>query len=356
MGSRRSLAKSGALLVGLLVAVRTGGEDPRTIAAREQLSPAVRRSVARGLEWLVRCQARLGTGDFDAEVPVAANALGGLALLASGTTEVSGPPEHVRALRRATRALLRYQTKGGYFDDAASVMYGHGFATLFLAELYGTSHVRSRELRDALRRAIEVIERSQSAEGGWDYFPHEDFGGQAKLGSDSSISVCQTMALRSARNLGLRVDTGVVGLARTYILGAQNADGGFRYRRLTDYLSSRSAFARSAAGICILYSLYVPGDTTSDAIRRGFDYLEREYRSAKLDFPYYGHYYCAQAMYQAGGKFWSDYFEFVSERLIDSQREDGGWRAGQRENDAQATAMALIILQLPNGFLPIHER
>ena len=40
----------------------------------------------------------------------------------------------------------------------------------------------------------------------------------------------------------------------------------------------------------------------------------------------------------------------------EQQQADGGWRANTRENDTQATAMTLIVLQLPYRFLPILER
>ncbi len=42
--------------------------------------------------------------------------------------------------------------------------------------------------------------------------------------------------------------------------------------------------------------------------------------------------------------------------LIRKQRLDGSWKASARENDVQVTAMALIILQLPQRLLPIFER
>ena len=44
-------------------------------------------------------------------------------------------------------------------------MYGHGFATLALAELYGQT--RRRDLRDKLEKAVKLILSSQNEEGGW---------------------------------------------------------------------------------------------------------------------------------------------------------------------------------------------
>ena len=323
--------------------------------ASDEMTSGLRLAAARGLDHLVRLQERQGGGDFDGEVPVAVNALAGLALLSAGVTEDSGPASYTTALRRCTDALLRRQTKGGYFNDNRSGMYGHGFGTLYFAELYGTTPRRHKRLREALRRALNVIEASQGREGGWDYLPHKDFGGRKAIHSDTSITVCQTMALRAAKNLGLSVDSTVVQRAKSYIERAQNDDGGFRYRKteLDEYIKPSSTFPRSAAGVCILYSL---GEYNSDSIRRGFDYLQRKYRTLTTSYPFYAHYYCSQAMFQAGGSRWREYFPYVRDQLIRTQRDDGGWRSGQHENDAQATAMALIVLHLPLRYLPIHER
>ena len=162
----------------------------------------------------------------------------GLAFLAGGYTDQAGPAEFTEALKQITAKLLGYQNEAGYFDDGnKSRMYGHGFATLFLAELYGMSLERDQDIRGNLRRAIDVIEKSQSSEGGWDYHPALQFHRDLPLSrepptlhaySDTSITVCQTMALRAARNLGLEVSEAVVARAQKYITSAQNPDGGFR--------------------------------------------------------------------------------------------------------------------------------
>ena len=319
------------------------------------MTPELQLTVTRGLQYLALKQTP--SGEFDPEVPVAAGALVGLAFLAGGYSRETGPERYAEALARGTDALLRRQSRG-YFDDGRSRMYGHGFATLYLAELYGTPGSDDETIRRSLKAAVEVIEGSQAPDGGWDYDPAPQFTeGSKRFGvSDTSITVCQTMALRAARNLGIKISDSTVNRARNFIASAQNRDGGFRYRPREVYgtFFSSSAFPRSAAGVCILYSL---GDYNSESIRRGFDYLHSNFSFPWSNlFPYYGHYYCAQAMFQAGGKYWRDYFPWISKSLLQEQRPDGSWKASAQENSTQATAMALIILQLPNRFLPIHER
>ena len=316
--------------------------------ARGEITTESRLATKRGFEYFLR-RVRV-SGNMDSEYPVAVNALVGIAFLAGGVTEKSGPTSYSGALRRCTEALLKRQDDSGYFNDGRSQMYGHGFATLYIAELYGMGGDREKRLQDALRRAIRVIERSQGTDGGWDYEP---LGGERTGASDTSITVCQTMALRAARNLGIVVDKGVVNAARRYIQRAQNPDGGFRYRAVQGtFRQENSEFPRSAAGVCILYSL---GDYHSGAIRRGFEYLQKNAWKLNL-FPYYGQYYCSQAMFQAGGQYWRDYYPRMRDLLIRKQRLDGSWKASARENEVQVTAMALIILQLPQRLLPIFER
>ena len=355
----RPRAVAGPLLLALAGAGLGGGpvasadEKPRAERAT-QLTADVRHSVNRGFSYLLRRQKATRSFQND-PYPVAVNALFGLALLASGTTETTGPkPEYVEALKRCTTTVLAYQEPSGYFHDTGSRMYGHGFATLFLAELYGMSPGRNEQVRDALRRAVELIERSQRKEGGWDYEPLLGTGGHQEA-SDTSITVCQTMALRAARNLGILVDEKVVSLARKYIRSAQNEDGGFRYRSGGLYGMQSSEFPRSAAGVCILYSL---GEYSSPEIKRGLRYLEDHYRESN-NFPFYAQYYCSQAMFQVGGREWRAYYDWARERLLADQRKDGSWQARAlqfEKNPDQTTSMALIVLQLPYRFLPIHER
>ena len=60
-------------------------------------------------------------------------------------------------------------------------------------------------------------------------------------------------------------------------------------------------------------------------------------------------------MFQAGGKYWREYFPFLRNKLLDRQKKNGSWEGGQGGPE-QSTAMALIALQVPYRYLPITER
>ncbi len=336
---------------------RTGSEPLRVL--RREITSETRLAVERGLAYLI--ENRGPTGNFGPEYPVACNALAGLALLSGGHTPRDGP--YADILQETVDALLPYQRDNGYFDDRnrGSRMYGHGFATLFLAQVYGLAGEQDEQVGVALKRAVRLIEGSQCRDGGWDYWPGRQFATDKFLGislytgtGDTSITVCQTMALRAARNLGISVDSDVIARAKGFIERSQNRNGGFAYRRNMVFGShlANSDFPRSAAGVCVLLSL---GEYNTSKIERGFDYLMRTYKT-RNDFPFYAHYYCTQAMFQTGGRRWREYYPWVRRKLLDRQQRDGSWKATSYGCPAHATAMAIIVLQTPYRFLPIHER
>jgi len=69
---------------------------------------------------------------------------------------------------------------------------------------------------------------------------------------------------------------------------------------------------------------------------------------------FYGHYYAVQAMWHAGGDYWRRWFPAIREELISRQRPDGSWMDSICQE--YGTAMACIILQVPNNYLPIFQR
>ena len=72
---------------------------------------------------------------------VAFTGLAGLAFLANNSTPYRGT--YAKNVRDALKFILRNTSKVGYINEAAgrglggSGMHGHGYATWFLAELYG---------------------------------------------------------------------------------------------------------------------------------------------------------------------------------------------------------------------------
>jgi squalene cyclase len=147
-------------------------------------------AIERGLKYLAREQDKDGawkTAGGYGSYPVAMSALAGLALMASGSTPTRGP--YAENVRKATRYILTEQQPNGLIAAVAEEMrsmYGHGFSTLFLAQVYGTEEdqEKQRRIKEALQRAVRLIERSQSRDGGWLYTPDAN-------GDEGSVTVTQ---------------------------------------------------------------------------------------------------------------------------------------------------------------------
>jgi hypothetical protein len=333
------------LLSGLAASLRAEEKNPEKSAAK-LITPAVQRSVERGLKWIVSQQREdgsVGSGSYRGNVAVCA--LSGMAMMADGSTPGRG--RYGVQVNRCVDYLLASTQPSGFIcgsDNCHGPMYGHGFATMFMAECYGMS--RRPELRDKLSKAVKIIVNSQNKQGGWRYQP-------VRADADISVTVCQVMALRAARNAGLYVPNETIDRAIDYVKRSQNADGGFTYM-LTP--NGESDFPRSAAAVVALYSA---GIYKGPEIKKGLDYLlhfmPAEGVTRREMYFFYGHYYAVQAMWQAGGERFGRWYTAVANELLARQQDDGSWRAAQ-EGDPCATAMACVVLEIPNNYLPIFQR
>ncbi len=341
MKDRRSYASLSSVL--LLCASAVAGEGPQPATPLEtEFTPELKESIERGLTWLADRQASDGSfGSMSHYGPhVGITGLAGMAFMSDGS--LPGRGRHGDAVDRCLHFLLTQSTESGLLaaETSHGPMYGHGFATLFLAEVYGMTP--KPEVREALRRAVRLIVNTQNTEGGWRYQP-------VRNDADISVTVCQVMALRAARNAGLYVDKTVIDTAIGYVKASQNPDGGFRYM----LHSGGSAFARSAAGVA---ALQYAGEYGSDEIARGLEYLLKFVppQEQTVGHYFYGHYYAAQTMYLAGDSYWRRWWPAVRAELLEKQEPEGFWRG--QAGDEYGTAMALIILQMPNRLLPIFQK
>jgi prenyltransferase/squalene oxidase-like repeat protein len=316
--------------------------------ASELVTPETQKSIDRGLAYLAIRQhpdGSFGSGTTYKR-NVAVTALAGMAFLSAGHTPGRG--HYGKHVDKSIEFLLSCAKPSGYIVREDSTghgpMYGHGFATLFLAEVYGMTP--RKDVREALKSAVQLIVNSQNREGGWRYDPD---GKEA----DVSVTVCQMMALRAARNCGIAVPKTTVDLCVKYVKDCQNSDGGFRYQ-LTNRPSSD--FPRSAAGVVTLYSA---GLTEGRELERGLAYLLRSPPRGELlryDAHYfYGQYYAVQAMWHAGDDYWKQWYPAIRDELILRQVPDGSWN-DTLINPEYATAMACLVLQMPNNYLPIFQR
>jgi hypothetical protein len=343
------------LLTVVLAAALPAAAAPAQVGAENaaldgEITAELDDAVARGLAALAAQQAENGSfGDGRYANNVAVTALACLALMADGSVPGRGP--YGEAVRRGLEFVLENATESGLIagEAANGPMYGHGFAALFLGEVYGMTGGAETPLAErtyeALVKAVRLIERTQNEEGGWRYNP-------LPYDADVSVTICQVMALRSARNAGIEVSKDTIDRAVEYVRACQNDDGGFRYQIIT----RDSAWPRTAAGVATLYYAGLYGDRGAE---EGLRYLEATSlpggAARRNPHYFYGQYYAVQAMYLAGGQWWALWWPLVREELLTLQRGDGLWD-DRGVGPAYGTAMALIVLQMPKRYLPIFQR
>ncbi len=314
----------------------------------------VQPAIDRGLAALVKLQQPDGQiGEING-----ISALAGMALLAGGHTPTRGQYREVSA--RCLRAVLARQDPfSGFLGADRGTMYSHGFATLYLAESYGMAP--DQPVRRALEAAVDLIQRAQNHEGGWRYYTTPST-------ADISVTVCQIMALRATYNVGIggQATLDTIAKAIGYVRRCANTDGSFAYMISNAGnwgTNGAEGVPRTAAG-CM--SLIGSGITSlaDPTLGPGMRFLGKHVptllkgiEKANEQHFWYGQYYTAQAMFHSPDEGdWQRYWELAAPAIAGRQDRQGLWLQGEDADPAYCTAMALIILQIPNNYLPIFQR
>ena len=306
----------------------------------------VRQTIDYGMAALVQLQQPDGLIGESAGI----SAIAGMALLSHGSTPTRG--RYREASARCLRAVLaRQDPYSGYLGDYAGTMYAHGFATLYLAEVYGMAP--DQPVRQALNEAVDLIHRAQNQEGGWRYTatPND---------ADISVTICQIMALRAAYNVGIGSQATQTAITRAirYVRRCAKPDGSFLYPEPRG-ASDVDGVPRTAAGSMSLISSGI-NDLADPTLGPAMRFLLKHYPAhlkGTQRYFWYGQYYTAQAMFHSPDPGdWDRYWAIAAPVLAARQERNGLWLQGEGPGPAYNTAMALIILQIPNNYLPIFQR
>ena len=206
----------------------------------------------------------------------------------------------------------------------------------------GASPDDNGELRQALRAAVGLIERSQGPEGGWHYSP------EISALHEGSVTITYVQALRAARNAGIRVDFDVIRKAEDYVLRLQDDQGRFAYQLDDD----RTTVALTAAGIattnCNEGGCPRCNDLAAGGTRLDECLCSHGEENAIVQAAYHGVQLTDSTIFES-------WFARERERILRSQHADGSWRC-QEYGDCYATAVNCLVLALPEGLLPIFQR
>lgn len=371
------MARPQTLILAALLAVVAA--LPRAARADDgpsvvELTPATEDAIERGLKRLAELQVPQ-TGNFGKQFKVASTSLAGLALLASGDTWGRG--QYSPNIESAVRYLLsdsvkvQIPRKPGFYwfrdNESQGKMHAHGFATLFLAEVYGQTPLhppRDKEIHDALRGAVAATLDAQTDLGGWGYY----FRHEAEWGDDeASVTITQIQALRAARNAGIYVPAEAIARAVGYVKKSMAPDGQCRYSlTMGGAERDRKSFELTAAAVATLNAsgVYIGGGEGSLELERGLGFMRKAFTQpglknpadAATDFYFYGNFYAAQAMYQSTNEDWEFWFPRARQALLAKQDPRGQWESPRNFGQAYATASALLILQIPRRYLSILQK
>lgn len=336
------------LIIGMVLWVVQPAQAQRLFEGSTKHLKDVERMYSKGLKWLASKQQANGSfsgggarDHYGTQPGVVGLAV--VAMLAHGDDPNFGP--YSRNITNGVNFILGQQSKKtGYIGSS---MYNHGFATLALAEAYGTVLDPQNKVGKGLTNAVQCILRAQSVsksaqyQGGWRYSPESS-------DSDTTVSGAQLVALLAAANAGIKVPQKAVDDALGYIKTAQSSDGGIGYTT-----AGSSNGPRSAIG-ALMYSLAKKKNDPN--YKRIMGYLYRQ--PADGGYSHYYHYYlyyASQAFFHGPDREqWRRWNAQNIATLKQSQQDDGSWTSNF--GATFATSASLLSIALNYRFLPIYER
>ncbi|MBM3995960.1 MAG: terpene cyclase/mutase family protein [Planctomycetes bacterium] len=348
--------------------------------------------IKKGLEWLVEHQGKDGSYPFGISDPhyhTVATSFAGLALLAEGSTATKG--KYAANIDRATEWLVRNCGKRdsdglltGDRSQGGIYMFGHAYATLFLASVCARfdvpddgkkptlqqrmDRVRRKELQEVLKRAVAFSVRAQISTGGWHYVSSEEAGAIPDFQNfldESTVTLCQIQALRAARMAGVAVPEETMKKAYARLAKLTTASGGLRYAS-----GSRGDFKSIPLTIAAIACAYDPADYNKELPKKCIKFSENSFTPDKKSrFPDYTYFHAALVLHGLGekgfadifgkeqpGMKWSEHRKLCFENARDTQEANGSWKpADPRADQVYATAIKLIVLQLDNEAVPIFR-
>jgi hypothetical protein len=340
--------------------------------------------VTKGLAWLAKAQQKDGHWEGGAGYyPTAMTAMGGMALLAEGSTPLEG--KFKDELNRAVSWLTTHRRKNGLLcstheSEDKRYMHSHGLALIFLANvsrscarekrdlppdsldgarqklLQREQKVLRRELQAVLNDAVAFSVLAQNHRGGWFYFSAAEGGDSDEMHQ----TALQLHALEAARVAGVAVPAAVLDKARTYLDGSIPRNRTFDSKPLPNQPPA-IAVALAAVTEC--------GDIKSPLVKKWLPYCPKDASGLKsfMDLEPYFHSHYAQVMYRLGDKghaqlfpeskeslTWSAYRKTLWTQAAKLQDKDGSWRQGL--GPVYATSCYLIALQVENRRFPIWPK
>ncbi|MFH0943948.1 MAG: hypothetical protein V2A76_02020 [Planctomycetota bacterium] len=339
---------------------------------------ASQKAVEWGLEWLKRhqdprgfwscaafsnmCQQNKCDGEGDQMHDVGVSALALLAFLGSGNTTNHG--KYKKVVREGLRYLLGVQDpETGCFGEVNShqaFLYDHALATLAMTEGYGLS--KWPILKEPAQKGINFIHSARNPYKAWRYAYPPDGN------NDMSVTGWMVLALKSAQDFGLKVDSSALEGAKLYLDEMTDENTG-----RTGYLSKGGYSARepgmaerwpetkteAITAVGMLCRVFLGEDPEkSPVLRSGADLLRKQLplwdeKEGTIDYYYW--YYGSYAMFQLAGQDWDKWQSKMLDAVVKTQRQEGDERGswdpqfdpwGHRGGRVYSTAIMTLCLEV----------
>jgi len=316
----------------------------------EKYQPQIEDAVDRALAYLAANQSEDGTSNDSYGRSVGVVSLVGMSFLSAG--HLPGIGEYGATLQRCLSYVLDSQRSSGLLDKGDSghgLMYAHTIATLFLSECSGMVDPALQDrldpvLANATRLILEAqaVTKNDNHQGGWRY-------NADSRDSDLSCSGWALMALRSAKLNGAPVPDEAIESAVKYVLRNHDPiEGRFGY-------TDPWGHSETLTG-CGVLCLELSGKHGMESLFRAGDYIfANRQQIVGNAHEYYANYYNAQACFQLGGRYWTQYAEWMYGEYLAKQQSNGSWSNG-RNGGTYGTSMMVLSFTVPYRQLPIYQR
>lgn len=331
--------------------VEKDGENASHMKDFEIITEKQEQAIQKGAKWLAAKQNSDGSWEDRGGNSTAMTGLAGCALLSTGSTPRRGP--YGQQVRKAIDWCLKHQDAQGLYagKQDGRGMYGHGFITTFLSQAYGMGLEPEMEdkVRASLIKAVKLIARSQSHNGGWYYQPESN-------NDEGSVTITQAQALRCAANAGIPVPDKTIKEAISYMHKSQNSDGTINYSIGTG--GGGGSPALTAAGAMVFFSLG-KYSSTDDRAKKTMGAVRRAFRARGVGagggHQCYTDFYAAQAFHMSSEADYAEFFPKIRDHITKTQGGDGSWQ-GDSAGPVYGTSMNLMILCIGYNYLPMFQR
>ncbi len=349
-----------------------------SVTAPVKPTSEIQQAVNTGLKWLAKQQKADGSWPGGpSDMPTLPTACAGLALLMEGSTPIAG--DYAANIRKAVAWFEKHTTKDGRLacnneNEAYQYIQSHATALQFLTCVYDVDDDEDRRarLRKQIENAVGVLVKAQCQSGGWGYADPASTGNY-----DDSVStglVLQT--LFAVRRVGITFPKQVTDRGVDYLVAATNPEGAVIFSTTGNGTPmERKGFPRATAfaGAALIVSdSYRPKDFSGwirNTVTLNAEYLPLLRQSGGVyalnellpttQLAYLlgekGHRRLAPQLREAELLKWSNYRNSFLKQIKSLQQKDGSW-SDIGFGAEHTTAIALFIMQLDNGYVPLFAR